>query len=240
MIHLLAHRVHCLDFLKRNVEVPSKEHLSRVRCSAVVMGVKIFLTFFRFQFTFVQYWLTSFHFRLVEVLLQNGADPNLEGPKYPIWEALSHPKCLQLLLKYGADTNLTQGSLKPAVARRWNGSAMILLDHGVHPDEKMNDHWSPLTSAIRENKPDLVSLLLSQGADVNMKGENWPLVCAVGRPAIMKILFDAGADWKKSPEVLEVAAWQNDIESVKLFLAAGMPADTVNPNCGFYPLGTAI
>lgn len=34
------------------------------------------------------------HPEIVEVLLQNKADPNAESEKYPIWEALTHPKCM--------------------------------------------------------------------------------------------------------------------------------------------------
>lgn len=54
------------------------------------------------------------------------------------------------------------------------------------------------------------------------------------------MLLEAGADWRKCPEVAEYAAWQNDVESFKLLLETGMPADTPHPGHGFLPLGTAV
>ena len=177
---------------------------------------------------------------LVEALLQNGADPNLKGEKLPIWEALRHPECMKLLLKHGADTNLAVGSLELAVARHHVGTATALLDHGVSPNEKMSDRFTPLSSAVRENHSQLVGLLLSRGADPNMKGEDWPLVMALKKPPILKQLHDAGADWKNCPEIVELAAVHNAIEGFKYLLEIGAPVDTPHPKVSYYALGSAI
>ena len=178
--------------------------------------------------------------KLVEALLQNGADPNVEGEKLPIWEALRHPECMKLLLKHGVNTNLAVGSLELAVARDYVETAIALLDHGVSPNEKMRDHYSPLSTAVRENHSQLVDLLLSRGADPNMKGEDWPLVMALRKLPILKQLHEAGADWKKCPEIIELAAVHNAIEGFKYLLEIGAPVDTPHPKVGYYALGSAI
>jgi ankyrin repeat protein len=41
---------------------------------------------------------------LMTVLLDNGANPNMPGPKHPLWPSTYKPKALQLLLSRGADT----------------------------------------------------------------------------------------------------------------------------------------
>lgn len=51
---------------------------------------------------------------LMTVLLDHGANPNLPGPKHPLWPSTYKPKALQLLLSRGADHKKTPGLMELA------------------------------------------------------------------------------------------------------------------------------
>ena len=90
-------------------------------------------------------------------------------------------------------------------------------------DEKHRDRYTGLTTAIRDNHPEILSLLLSRGADPNFVGENHPLFMAVSKPAILKQLIAAGADVRTYKGLIEAAVYRNCIESILILLEAGMP-----------------
>lgn len=82
-------------------------------------------------------------------------------------------------------------------------------------------------------------LLLSRGADPNIRGENWPVCMAVKQPEILKRLLPALAEPRAFKGVMEMAVVANQIESIKLLLRAGVSVEDRNGGV-FSPLTTAI
>lgn len=176
---------------------------------------------------------------IVEILVARGADPNLAGKDLPIKCALRYPDCMKLLVSAGADFKLSKGLMELAVYYNAIDIVRLMLDANVDPNEKKDDYYTPLTTAIRDNHPEIVSLLLSRGANPHQQGEGFPLAVAVRRPEILKMLLAAGADVKSYQGLIELAVWGNNLESVKILLEAGVPIDEKHQNC-YTPLTTAV
>ena len=148
-------------------------------------------------------------------------------------------------------------------------SIKILMEAGVSPNVRKDGVYTPLCSAIRDNSPEIVTYLLEHGADPNfnaaeypafksithkrelvyillsrgadpaIRGKDWPLCMAVKRPAILKKLLAATPNPRAFRGVVEMAVVANQLESIKLLLAAGVSVE--DKNCGvFSPLTTAI
>ncbi|RYP00850.1 hypothetical protein DL766_001034 [Monosporascus sp. MC13-8B] len=180
---------------------------------------------------------------IFDLLLKHGADPNVPSAEYPAFKCVTHYRTQYLapLVAAGADLNSPKGILETAV-QCYNLEALIwLLDSGkVSPNDKVpKTGATPLTTAIRENRPDLVDLLLSRGADPNIRGENWPVCMAVKQPAILKRLLPALAEPRAFKGVMEMAVVANQLESVKLLIKAGVSVEDRNGGV-FSPLTTAI
>ena len=176
---------------------------------------------------------------IVSILLAGGADPNLAGKDLPIKCSLLYPDCMRLLINAGANFKLSKGLMELAVYYNKIDTVKLMLDAGVDPNEKMSDCYSPLTTSIRDNHPEIMSLLLSRGANVHQKGEGWPLAIAVRKPEILKMLLAAGADVNTYPGLIELAVWANNLESVKILLEAGVSINEKHQNC-YTPLTTAV
>ena len=111
---------------------------------------------------------------LVDLLLRNGADPNLLGISET--SALSSAVENQMkevvitLIKAGADPNLVDRSrltpLSRAVDRRDKKIVKMLIDAGasIHPPDSP---YSPMYFAIASGDVSMVEFLLQQGADVS-------------------------------------------------------------------------
>lgn len=115
------------------------------------------------------------HTEIMGILLSRGADPNIRGTDLPIRCALRNPECMRLLISAGADFKLSKGLMELAVYYNAIDTVRLMLDAGVDPNEKMSDYYSPLTTSIRDNHPEITSLLISRGADMHQKGEGFPL-----------------------------------------------------------------
>ncbi|KAI1630940.1 ankyrin repeat-containing domain protein [Biscogniauxia mediterranea] len=180
---------------------------------------------------------------IFELLLANGADPNVPSTEYPAFKCVTHyrPQYLAPLVAAGADLNSPKGILETAVQCNNVEALNWLLNSGkVSPNDKApKTGATPLTTAIRENRADLVDLLLSRGADPNVRGENWPVCMAVRQPAILKRLLPALAEPRAFKGVMEMAVTANQLESVKLLLRAGVSVEDRNGGV-FSPLTTAI
>lgn len=143
-------------------------------------------------------------------------------------------------MAHGGDLNKPKGIIETAVAHNDKEAILYLLDQGVNPNDRCPEGGAtPLTTAIRENRGELVDLLLSRGADPAVRGENWPLCMAVKQPSILKKLLAATPNPRAFRGVVEMAVVANQLESVKLLLAAGVSVE--DKNCGvFSPLTSAI
>jgi ankyrin repeat protein len=157
------------------------------------------------------------------LLLSRGADPNLKGQERPIIQALSKPAILRQLVEGGADVRQYKGILEAAVNRNNIESVNILLDAGVPIDEKHNNRYTPLVTAIRDNHILIVGHLIAKGADVNALGETLPIIMAArfADTQRLKMVLDAGADVNKQFEgksALMEACERNHKNSVTLLL----------------------
>ncbi|KAI2627619.1 ankyrin repeat-containing domain protein [Hypoxylon sp. NC1633] len=180
---------------------------------------------------------------IFELLLASGADPNLPSAEYPAFKCVTHYRTQYLapLVLAGADLNSPKGILETAVQCKNVEALYWLLGTGkVSPNDRTpKTGATPLTTAIREDRADLVDLLLSRGADPNIRGENWPVCMAVRQPAILKRLLPALPEPRAFKGVMEMAVVANQLESVKLLLKAGVSVEDRNGGV-FSPLTTAI
>lgn len=177
---------------------------------------------------------------IVDILLQNGADPNLPGGEYPISLATGSVECLKLLLAAGADIRLHKGLIELATFNKSIEAIQILLDHGADINEKAGDHFLPTTTAIRDNHPEILQFLLKNGADPNKKGEGvHPIIMAITHPEMIEDLILTGADLSQCSEALEYAVYRMAKETIQLLLKHGVSPDQKNPH-GLTPLCTAV
>jgi ankyrin repeat protein len=178
-------------------------------------------------------------FDITGLLLSRGADPNAKaGEGFPIEVAANKPEAIKLLLSAGVDV-MKPGILEKAVYRNSIASIPILLDAGYPITGLEDDYYRPLNTAVRDNKPEYLKLLLARGADPNFSGgEGFPIEIAAALPEMLEILMAAGVDVKK-PGVLEKAVYRKSIASIPILLDAGYPVNGL-PDEYYRPLHTAV
>lgn len=178
---------------------------------------------------------------IVSLLLASGADPNLMASEYPAFKCVTHHRThlLPQLVSAGADLRNPKGIIEQAVAHNNKDALMYLLDQGVSPNDRNDEGHTALTTAIRENRIEYVDLLLANGADASIRGQDWPICMAVKRPAILKKLLPAIPNPRAISGVMEMAVVANELESIKMLLAAGVSVEDRNGGV-FSPLTTAI
>lgn len=187
----------------------------------------------------------------LRLLLEHGADVNALGgqQRNPITQAANHcsPRILDLLIRSGADVNSDNGNelAVDVVVKRELMSAAILqrlldagaflrpMGNGIHPllNKSLsffNDHSS---------QSHLYSTGDSNGGFVDTK--NLHDVFAKGPGAVIRILLsrlpDQRANDKRYGLVLQMAAFLNDIDYVKLLIQRGIDVNSVG---NYY--GTAL
>lgn len=178
---------------------------------------------------------------LFNLLLSSGADPNLMASEYPCFKCITHDRVhfLPLLAMAGADLHTPKGILETAVACQHMEALNWLLDQGVNPNDKSSKGRSPLTTAIREDRIDIVDLLLSRGADPHIRGEDWPVCMAVSKPVILERILTVLAEPQAFKGLMERAVHADQLVSVKLLMAAGVSVEDKNGGV-FSPMTTAI
>ncbi|KAH9217768.1 ankyrin repeat-containing domain protein [Leptodontidium sp. 2 PMI_412] len=157
---------------------------------------------------------------MFKLLIANKADPNLPASEYPAFKCVTHDRVHFLA---------PLGIIEEAVN----------FNNGVNPNDRSPKGHSALTTAIRENRPELVELLLKRGADPHVRGENWPLCMAVAKPPILKRLLTVVKEPQAFKGIMEMAVHADQLESVKMLLAAGVSVEDKNGGV-FSPLTTAI
>lgn len=178
---------------------------------------------------------------IVTLLLANGADPNLPASEYPCFKCVTHQRAhfLAQIVEAGGDLNEPRGIIEKAVLHNNQDALIFLLDHGVNVNAKSQEGYTPLTTAIRENRAEMIDLLLARGADPAIRGQDWPINMAVKRPTILKKLLPAVSNPKSFKGVVEMAVCANQLESIKLLLSAGFSVEDKNGGV-FSPLTSAI
>lgn len=178
---------------------------------------------------------------IVTLLLASGADPNLPASQYPCFKCVTHHRThlLPQVIQAGGDPHEPKGIIEKAVLHNNTDALVFLLDHGVDVNAKSAEGYTPLTTAIREDRPDMVDLLLARGADPAVRGQDWPLCMAVKRPDILKRLLPAVTNHKVFKGVVEMAVCADQLESIRLLLGAGFSVEDKNGGV-FSPLTSAI
>ena len=123
---------------------------------------------------------------------------------------------------------------------------LLLLDRGAD----INMVTRPLTTAVRENNTDIVSLLLGRGADINLvidtsNGTESALTVAVkgGRTDVASLLLDQGANINivggKYGTALAAATFAGNRDMVWYLLRRGANINAMGGDCGT-ALGAAV
>ncbi|KAI5456465.1 ankyrin repeat-containing domain protein [Mariannaea sp. PMI_226] len=178
---------------------------------------------------------------IFHLLLSSGADPNCPASEYPAFKCITHNRLhfLPPLVAAGANLNSPKGIVETAVAVNNLQALNWLLDQGMNPNEKNPKGHSPLTTAIRENRAEMVDLLLARGADPHIRGQDWPVCMAVRNPPILKKILSVLAEPRAFKGVMEMAVVAGQLESVKLLISAGVSVEDKNGGV-FSPLTSAI
>lgn len=117
--------------------------------------------------------------------------------------AVKQPQILKRLLPALAEPRAFKGVMEMAVVANQLESIKLLLQAGVSVEDRNGGVFSPLTTAIRERRKDIVRFLLNEAnADVNAPGEHLPIVKALrryedGDTEIIEMLLASGADPNK-------------------------------------------
>ena len=174
-------------------------------------------------------------------LLEHGANPNLAGPKHPLWPATHDPALLELLLSHGAKAKMAPGIMELATSMNSIEAVEVCLRHNVDPNIKKDGVYTPLCSAIRDDRADIVTLLIAHGADPNVPASEYPAFKCIthNRLHFLPEIIAAGADLHTPKGILETAVEHKNKEALLFLLNQG-----VNPNDrnseGSTPLTTAI
>ncbi|KAL6241240.1 hypothetical protein RBB50_011919 [Rhinocladiella similis] len=178
---------------------------------------------------------------LVSLLLASGADPNEPAAEYPAFKCVTHHRThlLPQLVAAGSDLHKPKGIIEKAVAHNNKDALVYLLEQEVNANDRTPEGYTALTTAIRENRVDFVDILLAHGADPGIRGQDWPICMAVKQPAILKKLLPKVHNPRAIKGVMEMAVTANELESIKLLLAAGVSVEDKNGGV-FSPLTTAI
>ena len=178
---------------------------------------------------------------LVDKLLAAGADPNLAALDFPTFQCISYhrPHLLIKVLKAGANPHHPKGMVEKCIEKNEIDCLAILFKHHVNVNERNVSGHTALTTAIKSNNLEVLDLLLHQGADPAVRGQEWPITLAVENPKILARLLPHIDTKKINKGALERAVMADQIESVKMLLAKGV--DVEDKNAGvFSPLTTSI
>jgi ankyrin repeat protein len=179
---------------------------------------------------------------IFQLLIANGADPNLSSAEFPCFKCVTHNRLhfLQPLVDAGGNLSQPKGIIETAVQFGNVEAINWLLAAGVNPNDRVPvTGASALTTAIKNNKVDLFNILLAGGADPNARGEDWPICVAVRHPEMLKRLLPCLAEPRAFKGIMEMAVVANQLDSIKLLVAAGVSVEDRNGGV-FSPLTTAI
>ncbi|KAJ5865176.1 uncharacterized protein N7529_007092 [Penicillium soppii] len=146
------------------------------------------------------------HDRIVELLLEQGADVNAQGGHFgTAFQAAcykGHDKIAQMLLERGADVN-TQGgeygnALQAACYKGHDKIAQMLLERGADVNAQGGHFGTAFQAACYKGHDKITEMLLERGADVHAQGGTWgnalQAACYKGHDKIAQMLLERGAD----------------------------------------------
>ncbi|RMZ87896.1 hypothetical protein DV736_g4876, partial [Chaetothyriales sp. CBS 134916] len=162
-------------------------------------------------------WASDYGYvKVVQMLLEHGADINAQGGYYADVNAQGglygnalqaasdsgHEKVVQMLLERGADVNAQGGYYGNALQAASEGGhekvVQMLLEHGADVNAQGGEYGNALQAASNGGHEKVVQTLLEHGADVNAQGGLYDnsLYAASngGHEKVVQMLLERGAD----------------------------------------------
>src|SRR6266550_5651673 len=188
------------------------------------------------------------HVKIVQILLEKGADVNAQGGPYG--NALhgasykGNSEIVRVLLEQGADVN-AQGryygnALQAASCQGNNEIVQILLEKGANVNAQGGSYGNALHGASYKGNSEIVRVLLEQGADVNAQGRYYgnalQAASCQGNNEIVQILLEKGANVNAQGghygNALQAASWSGHRDIVQLLLEQGANVNVQGGLCG--------
>ncbi|KAI9671170.1 MAG: hypothetical protein M1817_003677 [Caeruleum heppii] len=222
----------------RSTKALSQAHFDSVEI-LLAGGVELHASSEEFEGTVLHVAASQGQFKMVELLLDRGADPNLKTSygRSVLYSAASrgHYAMVELLINRGAKVD---GSLAFTAAAGQGDMAIVQLLLR-HTDQSMNEAESgALRAAAYCGKTDMVEFLLSRGFDMEARDPwgNTPLLatCGADHPSaeVVSLLLKNGADIEaKNAEgqgPLHQAAWRSELPLIQTLLTNGADVMTRN------------
>ncbi|MBI4399957.1 ankyrin repeat domain-containing protein [Candidatus Micrarchaeota archaeon] len=147
------------------------------------------------------------HFKIVNLLLERGADINIEGTDAPpLHYAIPHLDIVKILLGRGAKPNakdiLGRTALHEAAENNCAEIARLLIEIGWDVDA-VDEYkkWAPLHIAAEKNNVEVAIVLIDNHANLNLEDNNQltPIAIALHKfnVKMVRVLVLAGADLQK-------------------------------------------
>jgi ankyrin repeat protein len=179
--------------------------------------------------------------RLVNLLLAQGADPNITMPNKmsPLHYAVEalNPSCIKPLLEHGADVHGTDhplglhDSLHFACDHQNNIEYLVpLVEAGIDVDARTFYSYTPMVAAVCSDHWVCVEYLLDHGADINRRAQHGqtPIIYAIECNAheCLRVFLRRGADHKleceSGPTIAHFAARYADLETMQILNEANL------------------
>ncbi|KAF9009620.1 ankyrin repeat-containing domain protein [Cyathus striatus] len=173
---------------------------------------------------------------MVQLLLDNGADPNYNGESRPLQAAAynNYPEIVNMLLAYGADPTLRGGyeklgtALHAAAVRGLRPIVEIFMAAGGSLNSEGGKFGGVVQAASAGGHLELVKFLLDSGADPNLTGQGeyeHSLITATtsGDFSIVELLLQRGVNpnLRETKYALQTASANGNTKLVKLLLEYG-------------------
>ena len=176
---------------------------------------------------------TSFNPAIPPLLLAYGADPNKQdvAGRTALMAAsrYNYEEGVEALLNAGADIHIDSGYCTALSIASFMGHLHImnlLLEHGADPNQYNNLMFSPLVLACLRRNIDVIKVLLASKADPNrVNEEGITLLSMIISPAGKEFISKVGLFEKDSFPLTELQNAENDLEIIKLLIAAGADLD---------------
>ncbi len=188
----------------------------------------------------------SGHEKIVQIMLDRGADVNAQGGIYgnalQIASWIGHEKIVQILLDRGAVVNVQSGiygnALQIASTRGHEKIVQMLLSGGANVNAQTREDQTPLQAASYNGHEKVVQILLDNEADVNVQGKLGSalrIASGFAHEKVVRILLDNGADVNEQDEdhgsALQAAARGGHYRVVQILLNKGAGIDA-HGRCG--------